>query len=149
MWDELPAATVFWNVGFQPVHWRPSAAKQCCNFRHPGVSDESHNIVDGFLNYIESHCQYLQIVGMWAGISSVWLYTPYAKSYAFFLQTQKLKWYPHPVCTISVGAQHVCKWSFPVQNVLTFCINLFCTGGLNAVTVRPTPWNSYEIKTTC
>ena len=54
---------------------------------------------------------------------------------ADFFQTQKSTWCPHPICTILVRASSACRWSFPVQNILTLCINPFCTGCLNAVSV--------------
>ena len=34
-----------------------------------------------------------------------------------------------------MGAENACKCSFSVQNILTFCINQFCTRVLNAVSV--------------
>ena len=34
-----------------------------------------------------------------------------------------------------VGAYNTCTCSFSVQNILTFCINPFCTGVLNAISV--------------
>ena len=34
-----------------------------------------------------------------------------------------------------VGAWDACRWSFPARNILTLCINPFCTGCLNAVSV--------------
>ena len=58
---------------------------------------------------------------------------PSPKIMADFFQTQKLTWCPHPICMIFVGAWNACKCSFSVQNILTFCINPFCTGVLNAV----------------
>ena len=44
-------------------------------------------------------------------------------------------------CTILLGVWSVCKWSLPMPNILTFCINPLCsTGGLNVMTLLFEVW---------
>ena len=54
-------------------------------------------------------------------------YTLRQKKWPLF-QTQNSKWCPHPICTILVEVCNACKWTFPTQNILIFCINPLCTG---------------------
>ena len=56
---------------------------------------------------------------------------PSPKVMADFFQTQNLTWCPYPICTIF----GVCIKCMQGQNILTFCINPFCAGVLNTVSV--------------
>ena len=60
---------------------------------------------------------------------------PSPKVMADIFQTQKLTWCPHPICTI-FGQCIKCMQAFIFcENILTFCINPFCTGILSVGSV--------------
>ena len=53
----------------------------------------------------------------------------------FFFQTQKLTWWPHPICTsFGVCIKRMQVFIFRAK-CIDFCIDPLCTGALNAVNV--------------
>ena len=55
--------------------------------------------------------------------------------YIYIFQTQKLTWCPHPICTIFGGCIKCMQVFIFCVKYIDFCINPFCTGVLNALSV--------------